>query len=171
MNLVSSSKPPKGGKYAMAKPRNPTPRDEADALRRQAEARLAQEKTPQKSAALSSDQDPQAGRLIHELRVYQIELELQNQAYMDSSRFARRRIGDRRCGSVAVVYPAWLENRSPGLHGIRVPGAYRCNGSDKASLVIGFAGYRSDLWRHDRRGSRAQTWVGTGFRVKETGAG
>ncbi len=62
--------------------------------------------------------------------------------------------------SVAVVYPALLKDMPPGLHGIRVLGAYRSSGF-LAGRVIGFSPYRSDLLRHDCRVSRSQTWLGT----------
>ncbi len=62
--------------------------------------------------------------------------------------------------SVAVVYPALLGDMPPGLHGIRVLGAYRSSGF-LAVIVIGFSQYRSDLLRHDCRVSRSQTWLGT----------
>jgi hypothetical protein len=36
---------------------------------------------------------------------------------------------------VADVYPAWLETKFPGLHGIRVPGAYRSSGVRPPDLL------------------------------------
>lgn len=40
----------------------------------------------------------------------------------------------------SYIRPCWRANGSPGLHGIRVPGAYRCNGSLEPTELSAFPG-------------------------------
>jgi PAS domain-containing protein len=105
--------------------------DQATELRRQAEAKLSERK--KKAAALPATQtDPQ--RLVHELEVHQIELEMQNEELVQSR--AQVEAGLRRYTDLYDFAPAgyFTLERDGAIHQVNLAGA-NLLGVERGALI------------------------------------